>query len=90
MVITNMIKFFIFILLTSCSTTIPVKIPFPNVPIELMDKTDELIMINDNAELSDLIDNANTNYGKYYLLKTKIEAWQYWYTTQKELYGVVK
>jgi hypothetical protein len=38
------------------------------------------------VELSDLISNANENYGKYYELLEKYNGWQEWYLSQKQLY----
>lgn len=40
--------------------------------------------------LSDLIGNANENYGTYYELKEKYSAWQQWYIKQKEIFESVK
>jgi hypothetical protein len=40
--------------------------------------------------LTDLIENANENFGKYYQLKEKYDAWQEWYNTQKQIYQSVK
>jgi hypothetical protein len=44
----------------------------------------------DKKSLTDLIQNANENFGKYYQLKEKYEAWQEWYNTQKQIYESVK
>ena len=40
--------------------------------------------------ISDLLYNANENYGKYYELREKYLAWQEWYKTQKEIYEDIK
>lgn len=44
----------------------------------------------DKRTLTDLIQNANENFGKYYQLKEKYEAWQEWYNAQKQIYESVK
>ena len=40
--------------------------------------------------LSDLIENANQNYGTYYELKEKYSAWQEWYNKQKQIFESIK
>ena len=40
--------------------------------------------------LSDLLDNANTNYGEYYKLKEQNKAWQEWYNTQRKIFDGIK
>jgi hypothetical protein len=44
----------------------------------------------DKKTLADLIENANENYGTYYQLKERYEAWQQWYDAQKKIYESVK
>jgi inorganic pyrophosphatase len=44
----------------------------------------------DKKSLTDLIQNANENYGKYYQLKEKYDGWQDWYKAQKQIYESVK
>jgi len=44
----------------------------------------------DKKTLTDLIENANENYGTYYQIKSKYEAWQEWYNSQKKIYERVK
>ena len=40
----------------------------------------------DQTQLSDLIDNANTNFSRYYILKDRYEAWQSWYNSHRQIY----
>jgi len=47
-------------------------------------------MFVDKKTLTDLIENANQNYGSYYELKEKYNLWIEWYTTQKQIYESVK
>jgi hypothetical protein len=44
----------------------------------------------DKKTLTDLLENANENFGTYYQLKSKYEAWQEWYNSQKKIYESVK
>ena len=59
------------------SNSAPVKINWPDTPAELMEPSEELTPLTpEQTQLSDLIDNANTNYTKYYILKDKYDTWQ--------------
>lgn len=74
-----------------CSTTVPLKMAWPQVPSELQEKPTDLKQLpEDKKTLADLIENANENYGTYYQLKTRLEAWQEWYKLQKDIYESVK
>jgi hypothetical protein len=79
------------LMLTACSTVVPVTMKFPQAPESLMSPSEPLIPLNkDKRELSDLIDNATYNYGNYYQLEMKYKAWQDWYETQKKIFEEVK
>ena len=47
-------------------------------------------LTSNNVNLSDLLDNANENYGNYYELKERYLAWQEWYKTQRKIFEEVK
>ena len=65
----------------------PVKLKWPEVPQDMMQPPEELEPLDaSKTRLSDLIDNANVNYSKYYLLKDRYEAWQQWYRSQQQIY----
>lgn len=77
--------------LSACSTVVPVTMKFPQAPESLMTKTEPLeVLPAEKRELSDLIDNATTNYGKYHELEVKYKAWQEWYESQKKIFEEVK
>jgi hypothetical protein len=64
---------------------------FPEAPAELMSPADKLTPLpDDKRELHDILDNVNTNYGKYYELRDKYNAWIEWYTEQKKIFKEVK
>ena len=64
---------------------------FPEVPANLLEPTSNLQPLPENKKtLTDLIENANENFGTYYQLKSKYEAWQEWYNSQKKIYESVK
>jgi hypothetical protein len=64
---------------------------WPEVPTSLTEPAQNLKSLPENKKtLADLLENANDNYGSYYELKTKYEAWQEWYNKQKQIYESVK
>ena len=73
--------------LSGCNTAVPVKAKFPEVPVVLLEEPMQLIKLPaDKRDLSDMIDNANTNYGTYYEVRAKLISWQSWYKQQKEIF----
>lgn len=84
-------KIIISILLTGCTHVVPVTIKFPEVPDAMMEPPGKLqTLTSDNKDLSDLLDNANSNYGTYYKVSEKLLAWQEWYKSQKEIFNNIK
>jgi hypothetical protein len=82
----------ILILLTACSTNVPVTAKFPQVPPSLMEPSEGLVPLDPNKrELTDLFDNVAENYGRYHILEEKYSAWQFWYEQQKKIFeGIQK
>jgi len=78
--------------LTACSTTAPVVMKFPDVPQALKEPAGKLSPLDTSKkiELSDIIENANENAGKYYELRERYNAWIEWYTEQKKILESVK
>jgi hypothetical protein len=63
---------------------------FPQAPETLTEKAPVLTPLTENeTQLSDIISNATENYGKFYELKAKYNAWQEWYIKQKIMYDEV-
>ena len=78
------------IMLAGCATPVAVKRTFPEAPASLMEPADKLTPLPPGkTELSDIIENANTNAGKYYQLREKFRAWQEWYKEQKQIFDEV-
>ena len=77
-----------FVMLSGCATKIaPVNLKWPDAPAELLVPSEELTPLTaDQTQLSDLLDNANTNFSKYYILKDRYDAWQSWYNSHKQIY----
>jgi PBP1b-binding outer membrane lipoprotein LpoB len=76
--------------LAGCATPVAVKRTFPEAPASLMAPADKLTpLAPGKTELSDIIENANDNAGKYYQLREKYRAWQEWYKEQKQIFDEV-
>jgi hypothetical protein len=78
-------------ILPGCSTTVPLKVKFPQVPQQMMEPAPELKPVPaDKKQFSDLLENVNDNYGTYYEIREKYNAWIEWYTIQKRIFEEVK
>jgi len=84
-------KYLIILLgLSGCTTAVPVTVKFPEVPSVLLEPAPVLNpLASDQRELSDLLENVNENYGTYYEIREKLNAWQFWYKTQKNIYDKI-
>lgn len=79
------------LLLSGCSGSVPVRMHFPQVPETLTAECSTLEPLTEEQnKLSDLLENANKNYGKHYECAAKHQAWQEWYNTQKKIFEEVK
>ena len=93
----NLVKAFvllIFIILaflaTGCSTTVPVKRNFPSVPDELLVGCPELKKVaQGTTKLSEVLIVVTDNYSTYHECHIKLQAWQEWYKSQKEIFDSV-
>lgn len=78
------------LLLVGCSTVVPVKAKFPEVPERLLVKCPQLEKLENEAKLSDIAKSITNNYTKYYECSTKHSGWIEWYQTQKNIFESVK
>lgn len=79
------------LLLTGCSTLVPVKASFPEMPSELaIDCPDLKKLPADTKKLSEVVSNVSENYSTYYECQARKEAWVEWYKSQKQIYESVK
>lgn len=77
--------------MTGCSTLVPVRATWPEVPKEITEACPQLSQLpNDTKKLSDVVGNVSGNYGTYYECQAKHEAWVEWYKKQKQIYENVK
>ena len=77
------------VILLGCTTPVPVERNFPNVPLELLDRSEPLKRIPLDSQPSDVFKTVIENYGMYNDLRIKYDAWQTWYRTQKDIFDKV-
>ena len=84
-------KYFLFLLiLTGCSTTVPVTAKFPDVPEKLLVKCPQLEKLENEAKLSDISKTVTNNYTTYYECAIKHDGFVEWYEIQKRISESVK
>jgi len=80
----------LFILLTGCSTPVPVTVKFPEVPNKLLIKCPQLEKLNNEVKLSDVARTVTINYTEYYTCAVKTDMWIEWYQIQKNIFESLK
>jgi hypothetical protein len=85
-------KYFLILvfLLSSCSTTVPVKQKFPEAPKPLLEQCKQLKLAPNNVQLSELTKIVVENYMEYYICSGNNNAWIEWYTTQQRIFNKEK
>ncbi len=79
------------LLITGCSTTVPVVAKFPEAPPSLRITCPELKKIEgESISIVDLHKTVVENYTQYYECAAKVESWNEWYTKQKKIFDEVK
>jgi len=78
------------LLLTGCSTTVPVTAKFPEAPQEILEKCPPLGKLDGEPKLSDVAKTVTLNYTAYYECAVKHDAFVDWYHKQKHIYESVK
>lgn len=86
----NYCPIFLAMLVTACSTTVPVTQKFPQAPQELQQPCKPLEQVITNTTLSQLTKTVVNNYSEYHLCSSKVENWQLWYTQQKQIFEELK
>lgn len=75
------------LMLSACTTVVPVEHKFPEVPIELKKICDELKTIEGSTTtLSQLMSTVAQNYSKYHECAAQVDAWIEWYDSQHKIY----
>jgi hypothetical protein len=79
------------LLLGGCSTVVPVAVKFPDAPAELFVDCEELEKVPaDTKQLSVTSETVVRNYGRYHKCRAKVNAWQEWHKSQKQIFESVK
>ena len=79
------------VFLSACSTPVPVKQKFPDVPKALVERCDSLKKIEgDRVAITEMLKVVVQNYGMYYECAAKVDGWNDWYQEQKRIYESVK
>ena len=86
----NYCPIFLAMLVTACSTTVPVTQKFPEAPQQLQQLCKPLELAQDNTTLSQLTKTVVNNYSEYHLCSDRVENWQLWYTKQKQIFEELK
>ncbi len=87
----TVITFILFVMMLSgCSTTVPVTAKFPEAPKFAKEACPQLEKLNNDAKLSDVATTVTNNYSKYYECAVKNDAWIEWYQIQKTIFESVK
>jgi len=75
------------LLLSGCSTVVPVTVRFPEPPgLGATTACPALQKLNNDARLSDVANTVTVNYSTYYECAVKADAWQEWYNIQKHIF----
>jgi hypothetical protein len=79
------------VFLSACSTPVPVKQKFPEVPKALVERCESLKKIEgDRVAITEMLKVVVQNYGMYYECAAKVDGWNDWYLEQKRIYESVK
>lgn len=83
----NILLFCVIFLTAGCSTVVPLKQKFPEVPPVLLAKCDNLETIDKPVVLlSEMLTVITRNYNKYHNCSDLAAAWQEWYSEQKKVF----
>ena len=78
------------LLLTGCSTTVPVTAKFPESPKYSLQACPQLQLLKEGSKLSDVATTVTINYSTYYECAVKTDAWIEWYQIQKQIFEGIK
>jgi|FreactcultureFD7_1027221.scaffolds.fasta_scaffold04185_6 hypothetical protein len=83
----SLILFPPFLLLTACTTVVPVTTKFPEASQALRTACPQLDTVKkDDSKLSDMMTVVTKNYVKYHDCAAKVDAWNEWYKSQKQIF----
>ena len=87
----SLLAVLILVLLSGCSTTVPVRQKFPEAVKELQERCPELKKIEgENVPITDMLKVVIQNYNTYYQCSNRVDGWNEWYEEQKKIFESVK
>jgi hypothetical protein len=76
------------LVLSGCSTTVPVKQPWPELPSEFPKECRELKLLEgDKVTLSKLMETVAANYGIYHECALHYRSTVEWYNKQRDIFN---
>ena len=78
--------FVIVLMVTACSTPVPITAKFPEVPDRLLVSCPQLSKLANEPKLSDISKTVTINYTTYYECAVKHDALVEWYKVQKDIF----
>ncbi len=79
------------VLLSGCSTTVPVVAKFPEAPKSLTENCSPLKKTEgENISIVDLHKVVVENYTTHHECAVKVEVWNEWYIKQKQIFEEIK
>ena len=79
------------LLLSACSTAVPLTQSFPDAPVMLMEKCPELKTIpGEKVTIIEFTKTVSENYTTYYQCAGRTDAWIDWYDQQKRIWEEMK
>ena len=78
------------ILISGCSTVVPVTAKFPEAPTKLQVKCPQLEKLKDESKLSEVSKTITMNYSTYYECAVKLDSWIEWYQVNKIIFEGIK
>lgn len=79
------------LLLSACSTPVPVRQEFPVAPAALLERCPDLLTVDDGKNsMRDMLKIVIQNYALYYQCAEKTHGWQDWYGQQKKIHESVR
>lgn len=82
--------FLLLLLLTGCTTVVPVTQKFPEAPEELQQSCKPLQQVSDSATISEFAKTVANNYTEYYQCSNIVDGWKDWYFKQKKIFKELK
>ena len=77
-------------LITGCSTVVPVRAKFPELPSDIAVQCAPLKKIPDDAKLSDITKTITDNYTSYHACAANNNGLLEWYAAQKKIFEGLK